>query len=161
MIVNRRKFVQLLGSALGAATFNSLPLRAEPISPTPTLADPWLEIDLSNIAWNLQQIRNRVDGRPVMAVIKAKAYGPGLVEIGRFLARQNVRFLAVGKFDEALQLREAGVKSPILNFGSFSRNKAKEIVRRDISQSVYTDEIGLLSEAARSLNRSAKVHIKI
>ena len=54
--------------------------------------DPRLEIELSNIAWNLSQIRKRVEDRPVMAVIKGNAYGHGLVEVARFLEREKVKF---------------------------------------------------------------------
>lgn len=123
--------------------------------------DTWLEINLDNIAWNLAQIRQRVDNRPIMGVIKANAYGHGLVEIGKFLEKQKIHSLAVGKFQEALDLRENGVQTPVLNFGMFSREQAEDLVRRNISQSVFTDDFMLLAEAARKHNRTAKVHIKI
>ncbi|MCG8603989.1 alanine racemase, partial [bacterium] len=161
MQMTRRKFMQVSGATIASSVLGFRP-RLSALSATPSqLADSWLEIDLNNIAWNLRQIRTRVDGRPVMAVIKANAYGHGLVEVGKFLEQQKIAFLAVGKFEEALRLREAQVGTPILNFGSFSESEAQEIVRRDISQSVYTDDFSLLSEAAQSLNRPAKVHIKI
>ncbi len=123
--------------------------------------DPWLEINLNNMAWNLAQIRKKVNNRPVMAVIKANAYGHGLVEVGKFLESHNIAFLAVGKFQEALELREGGVKSPVLNFGSFSTAEAKEIVRNNISQSIYTGDFMLLAETAKKQNTNAKVHIKV
>jgi alanine racemase len=123
--------------------------------------DTWLEINLENIAWNLAQIRRRIGNRPVMAVIKANAYGHGLVETGKFLEKQNIRYLAVGKFQEALKLREKSVQTPVLNFGMFSREQAEDIVRRNISQSVFTDDFILLAEAARKHNTTAKVHLKI
>ncbi|MFQ5503666.1 MAG: alanine racemase [Planctomycetota bacterium] len=124
-------------------------------------AEPWLEIDHRNLAWNLEQLRDRVAGRPVMAVIKANAYGHGLVETGRFLEKLGVSQLAVGKFREAWELREGGVEIPILNFGLFTREEASEIVRRDISQTVYADDFALLSEAARRAGKQARVHIKV
>lgn len=162
MNFNRREFLKLAGAAsVSFAVWGNSPSKANPAIHSNTLVDPWLEIDLNNIAWNLAQIRNRVNNRPVMAVIKANAYGHGVVEVGKFLEKQNIRYLAVGKFQEALQLRENGVKTPILNFGSFSQKEAEEIVRRNISQSIYTDEFVFLAEAARKLNRSAKVHIKV
>jgi alanine racemase len=161
MKIKRRKFIQVSGAAIASSVLNFRPtLSAQPAAPS-QLADPWLEIDLNNIPWNLRQIRTRVGGRPIMAVIKANAYGHGLVEVGKFLEQQKVAFLAVGKFEEALRLRQAGVATPTLNFGSFSKNEAKEIVRRDISQSVYTDDFALLAEVAQSRDLPAKVHIKI
>ncbi|MCG8608649.1 alanine racemase, partial [bacterium] len=75
MKVTRRKFMQVSGATMASSVLGFRP-RLSALSATPSkLADPWLEIDLNNIAWNLRQIRTRVDGRPVMAVIKANAYG--------------------------------------------------------------------------------------
>jgi alanine racemase len=160
---DRREFLKLAGAAsLGATVVGSAnPSRADWVTTGEAAADPWLEIDLQNMAWNLAQIRRRAGNRPVMAVIKANAYGHGLVETGKFLEKQKIEFFAVGKFHEALQLRESGVKTPILNLGPFSRHEAEEIVRRNISQSIYTDDFMLLAEAARKLKRQAKVHLKI
>ena len=159
---NRRTFFQLSGAAAaglavsGYEAVASIPTN-QPKNPT----DPWLEIDLKNMGWNLNQIRKKVNNRPVMAVIKANAYGHGLVKVGKYLESQSVAFLAVGKFQEALSLRENEVKTPILNFGSFSNHEAEEMVRNNISQSIYTDDFKLLSAAARKQNKTAKVHIKM
>lgn len=159
---NRREFLRLASTApLSLALWNT-PRRAAAFSKTPNkLTDPWLEINLNHIAWNLSQIRQRVHPRPVMAVLKANAYGHGLVEVARFLEKQNIRFLAVGKLQEAQQVRESGIRSPILNFGPFSRPEVEQLVRLNVSQSVYTDEVVALAEAARKLNQKAKVHIKV
>ena len=124
-------------------------------------ADPWLEISLANMAWNIQQIKNRVNNRPVMGVIKGNAYGHGLVEIGRFLDKQPIDALAVGKAAEALALRQADIKPPLLNLGPFAQQETTEIVKQQISQSIYTDDFNWLAEAARTLNIQAKVHLKI
>ena len=159
---NRRDFFQLSGAAAaglavsGYEAVASIPTN-QPKNPT----DPWLEIDLKNMGWNLNQIRKKVNNRPVMAVIKANAYGHGLVKVGKYLESQSVAFLAVGKFQEALSLRENEVKTPILNFGSFSNHEAEEMIRNNISQSIYTDDFKLLSAAARKQNKTAKVHIKM
>jgi len=63
--------------------------------------DPWIELNLENMTWNLNQIR-KVARVPVMAVIKANGYGHGLVEIGRHLEKVGIDFLMVGKLQEAL-----------------------------------------------------------
>ncbi|MFQ5753599.1 MAG: alanine racemase [bacterium] len=160
--LDRREFLKLAGVAsVGFAFKGNSQARAVPSVFSSTRADPWLEIHLNNIAWNLTQIRNRVNHRPVMAVIKANAYGHGLVAIGKFLEKQKIHALAVGKFQEAMSLRESGVQTPILNFGSFSTVEAAEIVQQNISQSVYTRDFMLLAEEARKLNRTANVHIKV
>lgn len=160
--LNRRAFLRLVGTAPLSFTLGGR-FRRDIVSSKPPAnhTDPWLEIDLNNIAWNLSKIQQRVHPRPVMAVIKANAYGHGLTEVAKFLEKQNARFLAVGKVQEALQVRESGVRSPILNFGPFTRQEAEQLVRSNISQSVYTDNVVVIAEAARKLNRRAKVHIKV
>ena len=132
-----------------------------PFTPSDLSADPWLEINLENIAWNIRQIKSHVQDRPIMAVIKANAYGHGLYETARFLDEQDIDMLAVGKTSEALILRMGGIKKPILNFGPFTQNEAKEIVKNQISQSVYSSDFKWLAEAAKSTGKVASVHLKI
>jgi alanine racemase len=160
--IDRRAFLKLAGiTPLSLALLINSP-DATPLSNSlAEFFDPWLEINLNHIAWNLSQIRHLVNPRPVMAVIKANAYGHGLVEVARFLEQQNIRFLAVGKVQEALQLRESGVKTSILNFGPFSNQDVEQLVRLNISQSVYADNVTFLADAAHKLHQKAKVHIKI
>ncbi len=162
--LNRREFLKQTGTVPFCVAFcinsnGAVPMAK--VSPKCAYADPWLEINLNNIAWNLSQIRKKVHPRPVMAVIKANAYGHGLVEVARFLEKQHTRFLAVGKLQEALELREKGIRTPILNFGPLSPGESKQIAARNISQSVYTENIAALSEAAGKLKQKAKVHIKV
>jgi alanine racemase len=123
--------------------------------------DPWLEISLKNIEFNLGQLRKKILGRPILAVVKCNAYGHGLEAVGKFLEGLPVYGLAVGRLNEAIILRKAGIKCPILNFGPFSRADAETIVRGKISQSVYTGAVSSLNEWARKLGIRAGVHIKI
>jgi len=164
--VKRRDFVKVAAaSPLLVSPFNQFGtiLKEEqgPITRADQSADPWLEINLENIAWNIRQIRKQASNLPVMAVIKANAYGHGLLEIARFLENQDVDWLAVGKTSEALTLREGGIKKPILNFGPFTKEEAKGIVTHQISQSVYTTDFNWLAKAARSTGNKASVHIKV
>ncbi len=163
---NRRDFLKVaVATPLVVTPLNKLGTMYFPQQPSGlnlnTSADPWLEINLNNMAWNIRQIKRRVNNRPVMAVIKANAYGHGLLEIARFLEKQNTDALAVGKTSEALQLRKGGVQTPLLNLGPFSREEAKQIVRLHISQSVYTDNFNWLTKTAQASNITARVHIKI
>jgi alanine racemase len=161
--INRRGFLTLAGTAPLALALPKHVLRGAITKPATSVGrfDPWIEINLDNLAWNLSQVRRRVNNRPVMVVIKANAYGHGLVGVARFLETQNVRHFAVGKVQEAVSLRENGITSTILNFGPFSQEEAVEVVRLEVSQSVYTDAVDMLAEAARRLNKRAKVHIKV
>ena len=162
--VNRREFLKKTGTVPFCVAFWRNANGAAPmakVSPKCAYVDPWLEINLDNIAWNLSQIRKKVHPRPVMAVIKANAYGHGLVEVARFLEKHHIHFLAVGKLQEAFELREKGIRTPILNFGPLSPGESKQIAARTISQSVYTENIAALSEAAGKSKQKAKVHIKV
>lgn len=122
--------------------------------------DAWIELDLRNMGWNLQRIKNHVHV-PVMAVIKANAYGHGLLEVGRFLDRSGIDSLMVCKLSEALELRESGVKCPILNFGPLHAEDADLIAQYRISQSVFTDDVEALSQKALKSGIKVAVHIHI
>lgn len=74
-------------------------------------------MDLPNLAWNLNKIKQHVRV-PVMAVIKANAYGHGLLEVGRFLDKSGIDALMVCKLPEAIQLRESGVTRIICDSNS-------------------------------------------
>jgi alanine racemase len=122
--------------------------------------DPWIEVNLSHILWNFSQIKKWAKV-PVMAVVKANAYGHGLVEVSRALEKAGVDWLMVGKLQEAIQLRQAGVRCSILNFGPFNRQDCEEIIGLNISQSVFSEDAVFLNEAASRLGKKASVHIDI
>jgi len=120
--------------------------------------DPWIEVNLDRILWNFSQVKKWAKV-PVMAVVKANAYGHGLVEVSRALEKAGADWLMVGKLAEAVQLRKAGVRCPILNFGPYNRQDCEEIVKAGISQSIYSEEAVFLNEAASRLKKKTSVHI--
>jgi len=164
MQLDRRAF---LAAATGAGALllpkglASQPAERPRAAPPATSWDPWLEIDTANLLWNLRQIQARVGGKKVMAVVKANAYGHGLVDTTRALAAAGVEHFLVGKLDEARQLRQAGIRGEILNFGPFSEAEAEEIVRLGIAQNVYDDRAQWLDRAAQRAGRRARVHMKV
>lgn len=138
-------------------------IQAGPESKADTLrgyGDPWIELNLDHLRWNFEQLRKRV-GVPIMAVVKANAYGHGLVEIGRALEAAGAHSLMVGKFSEAVTLREVGVRCPILNFGPLAGENCRELVARQISQAVFTEDVTFLQEAAAKQGKKASVHVDI
>jgi alanine racemase len=163
--LNRRDFLQSIGLlplSVGAFLRNELRLLERPAEQNDySSGDPWLEISLRNVAWNVEQIRKKVHGRPIMAVLKCNAYGHGLVGIAKFLEELPVHSLAVGKLSEAIALRRAGVMCPVLNFGPFSGEDAETIIRHKISQAVYDDGVLSLDEWAKKSQTKARVHIDI
>lgn len=160
--VDRREFLAVAGIApLGLAFSKHLPNSMDSKDTPNELFDPWLEINTKNIAWNVAQVRKRVDNRPIMAVIKCNAYGHGLVGFAKVLEKQNIQQFAVVKVQEAVSLRENGINGTILNFGSFSRQEAEQVVKKNISQSVFSETVDTLAKTARKLKKRAKVHIKV
>lgn len=161
----RRDFLLLSGLSSASLFFGSSAgsqsLRKKSAEPTShPESDPWVELDLKNMTWNLSQIRT-ITRAKVMAVIKANAYGHGLVEVGRHLEKAGVDFLMVGKLDEALLLRKNRVSVPILNFGPFGGGDCEEIIRNTVSQSVFDEKARSLSEAGLKLGKKARVHIHV
>jgi alanine racemase len=167
--LQRRKFLGLVAAG-GVASA----VRAEPASQAGSAqkppevsfgatqhADPWLEISAANLEWNFRQIQTRVGGKRVMAVIKANGYGHGLVGVARVLEKAGVRHFLVAKLEEARELRAAGIRGRILNFGVFANSDAREIVRLRITQNVYTDQVDVLAREAARAQRPARVEIKV
>jgi alanine racemase len=121
-------------------------------------------IDLKALAHNLNQIRVKVGpDTGIMGVVKADAYGHGLLPVAACLARSGVDALGVMDLHEALVIRDAGFKDlPVFILGGFEPGHADEIIKRDLTPFVY--DAGLareLNKAARRLNRSVKVSLKI
>ncbi|MBC7342431.1 MAG: alanine racemase [Clostridia bacterium] len=123
----------------------------------------WAEIDLAAIANNIKEIR-RVVTRPtqIMAVVKANAYGHGAVEVSRVALEHGASWLGVAIFEEAEELRQAGIQAPILILGYSPADEAEAIVSLGLSQAVWTrSQAEALSRAAVKLGRPAKIHIKL
>jgi alanine racemase len=122
-----------------------------------------VEIDLSAIKHNIELIRARTKGRIMMA-IKADAYGHGAETVGRFVQERSlVDMLGVSCIEEGIQLRKAGVRLPILDFGLIT--PTQEDIDAVFSYDILPTLVDLslmeaLVQGARRWNRSIAVHIK-
>ena len=78
----------------------------------------WVEISRKAIQNNIQQFRELIGKRvKLMAVVKANAYGHGLIEVGKIAIKSGASWLGVDSIDEAINLRKAGINAPILILG--------------------------------------------
>jgi len=121
-------------------------------------------VRLDRIAANLAAIRSRVEGRKVLVAVKADAYGHGAVEIAAMIEKTGAAdWLGVATVDEALELREAGIKLPILKL-SMARNPGEidAAVAAGITLTVTdVESINAVAAAAASNRVVADVHLKV
>lgn len=119
-----------------------------------------LIIDLDAIRHNIRAVHERA-GVPVMAIIKADAYGHGAVEIARHIDG-DCAFFGVSSILEALELRQAGIEKPILILGYTPVATFPEAIRQSIRPAIFRYEDALaLSQAATALGMTAKFHIAV
>lgn len=112
----------------------------------------WIEIDGSALAANLEILRAMGGGAAVMPVVKADAYGHGMVPVARILAAAGADTLCVATLDEALILHDAGVMAPLLVLYPVPPSGAVEAARRGIgvAAGAATMLTGILHEAVTS-----------
>jgi alanine racemase len=125
--------------------------------------DPWLEIDASALSHNARAIARLSGNRPIIAVAKNNAYGLGLDVAGPLLdAIPEVRILAVVRPEEALALRKAGVRKPVLLMGPANEAELLELVPLGVMQSPYRDVApALLGRVGARLGRPVVVHLYV
>lgn len=123
----------------------------------------WAKIDLDAIEHNYNEIRNHVSPESeIMCVIKADGYGHGAIFLAREYERLGVKRFAVSNIEEAMQLREHGIKSPILILGFTPADLAKVLADNNISQAVLSEEYAEeLSKYAQRDNVTVKAHIAL
>lgn len=96
----------------------------------------YIEIDLKILYNNYKYIKEKTS-KEIIPVVKANAYGHGIVEISRFLEEIGIKTIAVAFFEEALKLRSNGIKSEILLFNYLEKSYLKEIIKNKISLTLY------------------------
>src|SRR5713101_5580942 len=121
-----------------------------------------VEVSLARLTENLRAIATAVAPAAVMPIVKANAYGHGLVEVARHLVRLGASRLGVAFLEEAVALREAGVTLPILVMGGILGNQIPVFLRHGLTLAASSvDKLRHIDEAARDLGVTARVHLKI
>ena len=118
------------------------------------------EINLDNLAFNLHEIRRKTPMSQVIAVVKADAYGHGAVAVCRRLSQEGVRMFAVAALDEARELRESGVREPILIFGRLFPDEIAIAARSNFRMTLFGEEDLRWIERA-GLDRPIDVHVNL
>ena len=169
MSVSRRSFIASTLGTASAAALNGGNSSAQAMAERPQSRSsrssfgPWVEIDPGAIAHNVAAIAARTGNRPVLAVAKNNAYGCGLATAGPILDRLDAVWgLAVVRPEEAIALRNAGVRRPVLLMGPASDEEAVELIQRNVrlAPSNKRDTTQLVS-LARRLGRAIPIHLYV
>lgn len=121
-----------------------------------------LQIDLDRIVSNYQMLVQHAAPARVMAVVKANAYGHGMIEVASALDRAGVHALGVADSDEALQLRAAGVKAPVLCWFIESEAAMEACVLADIEVGISTmQQLEWAAAVQGRLGQKPKIHVKV
>lgn len=122
----------------------------------------WAEISLGNLEHNYRALRACAPDSKFLGVVKANAYGHGAVPVARKLEELGADYLAVACLNEAMELRQAGIRMPILILGATPEELAGLVVDYDVTQAVFTPGLAqALSQAAGVQGRRAKIHVKV
>jgi alanine racemase len=123
----------------------------------------WVEVDASAIRWNIDQFRLRLGSSTLFgAVVKANAYGHGILEVAELARGAGVEWLCVNGLDEAALLRRAGHGERILVMGHVELQRLGDVVDLDLRPVVYNRRtVELLDAAARKRGARVHVHLKI
>ncbi len=124
------------------------------------LDNTYVKIDLDRISDNFDAVAKKA-GVPVMAVVKADAYGHGAIEVARLL-QGKCAFFGVSSILEALELRRAGIKEPILILGHTPISAFGDAIRENIRPTIfhYEDAVAL-SAAAVAAGKDARFHFAV
>jgi len=121
-----------------------------------------VKVNLDNLINNYRAIKNKVNGKKVIPVIKADAYGHGAEVFAEILMKEGADLFAVSSIYEAMCLREYGITADILILGYVPDRKISKIIDNDITPAIYNLDFAVkLNEEAKKAGKKVKVHIKI
>jgi len=125
--------------------------------------DTVIDIDLDAVAHNVRAFQQHLpSGTRIMAIVKADAYGHGAVPVARAALEAGATCLGVAMVDEGVELRQAGIESPILVMGYTPSHAVEWVLKHRLSITVPTQEsLEAVAREAERLKMVAHVHIKV
>jgi alanine racemase len=123
----------------------------------------WAQVSLRNLRYNFGAVQRHIGaGITVCAVVKADAYGHGATECARALEEEGAGWLGVTSLDEAIPLRDAGIRTRILLMTGFWRGEEEEIIRLQLTPTVWEPgQVELMEKAAALGVAKHPVHLKV
>jgi alanine racemase len=143
MFLSRRAFIKSAAASaatIAPATRLLAAARAGEGAQAPERFDPWIEVIPANLAHNVATLR-RLGGRPIMAVVKNHGYGLDYRIVARLLEPEvHIEGFAIVRADEALALREQGIRKPILLMARAPDEMLRELTERNITLAAYAND---------------------
>ncbi len=122
----------------------------------------WAEIDVEAITHNARVLSQLVHPAQLCAVVKANGYGHGAAAVARAALAGGAIGLAVALVDEGVELRQRGVRGPILLLSECGADAVDAVMANSLTPTLYTTEgVELFSRAARRLGQRKAVHVKV
>jgi alanine racemase len=121
-----------------------------------------VEVNLKQLSENFHLIKKYVAPAKVMSVLKANAYGNGLVRVAQLMEELKADYLGVAVLEEGILLRQSGITLPILVMGGMLGNQIPIFLKYDLTITASSiDKLNQIDEAAAAMKVKAKVHLKI
>lgn len=121
-----------------------------------------VEVNLNAIKNNYQKIKEHVGSCKIMPILKANAYGHGLLKIAQLFEEINADYLGVAVVEEGILLREKGINIPILVLGGIWGNQVPLFLKHNLTITASSiDKLIQIDETAGQMKVNAKVHLKI
>jgi len=140
-----------------------MPSINDPTISSNEIARPTLvEVDLNRLANNFQAIRQQVAPARVMPILKANAYGHGLLRTAQLMESLGADYIGVAVLEEGILLRQNGIRMPILVLGGILGNQVPGFLKYDLTITASSvDKLNQVDEISTQLGVNAKVHLKI
>jgi alanine racemase len=121
-----------------------------------------VEVDLNRLAKNFRAIRQQVAPAKMMPILKANAYGHGLLRTAQLMESLGADYIGVAVLEEGILLRQNGVRTPILVLGGILGNQVPGFLKYDLTITASSiDKLCQVDEIATQMRTKAKVHLKI
>ncbi|HOI29444.1 MAG TPA: alanine racemase [Melioribacteraceae bacterium] len=121
-----------------------------------------VEVDLVQLTENFRLIKKHTSPSKVMAVLKANAYGNGLVRVAQLMQELNADYLGVAVLEEGILLRQSGIELPVLVMGGMLGNQIPVFLKYDLTMTASSiEKLNQIDQAAEQLKVKARVHLKI
>lgn len=129
---------------------------AEMIRPT------YIKVYLDHITHNFQQLKQHIAPAKMMCILKANAYGHGMVRVAQHCEQIGADYLGVALLEEGLMLRQAGLTCPILVMGGILGDQIPQFIANDLTLPASSVlKLEQIEQAAAAMGRKARVHLLV